>query len=102
MLVTTKGIKSSEKTPENLVPNFPSKQNSNDIKEHVPPITYDFTDFCVDGTAQLIKSDNTEKGNSLKKEISLNKKQWRKGTLKEKSKVLQLRKRVKLLFPSQY
>ena len=51
--------KSSEKTPENPAPNFPSKDNSNDIKEQVPPIKDDATDFCIDGTA--IKSDNTEK-----------------------------------------
>ena len=51
--------KSSDKTPENLVPTSPSKENSNDIKEHVPPIKDDVNDFCIDGTA--IKSDNTEK-----------------------------------------
>ena len=51
--------KSSEKTPENLVHNFPSKENSNDIKERVHPIKDDVTDFCIDGTA--IKNDNTEK-----------------------------------------
>ena len=49
--------KSSERTPENPVPNFPSEENSNDIKEHVPPIKDDVTDFCIDGTAT--KSENT-------------------------------------------
>ena len=43
--------KTSEKAPENQVPNFPSKENSNDIKEHVPPLKYDVTDFCIDGKA---------------------------------------------------
>ena len=52
--------KSSEKTHENPVPNSPSKDNSNDIKEQLPPIKDDVTDFCIDSTA--IKSDNTEKG----------------------------------------
>ena len=52
-------IESSEKTPENRVPNFPSKEYSNDIKEHIPPIKDDVTDFCIDDTA--IKTDNTEK-----------------------------------------
>ena len=51
--------KSSEKTPKNPVPNFPSKDNTNDIKEQIPPIKGDVTDFCIDGTA--IKSDNTER-----------------------------------------
>ena len=92
--------KSSEKTLENSVPNFPSKENSNDIKEHVPLIKDDVTDFCIDGTA--IKSDDTEKQKQFKKKISLNKKHWRKATLQEKSTLLQLTKRVKLLFPSQY
>ena len=53
--------KSSEKTSENLVPNFPSKTNSDHLKEHLPPIKDDVTDFCIDGTAT--KSDNTEKEN---------------------------------------
>ena len=57
--------KSSEKTPEYLVPNFPSKENSNYIKEHVPPIKDDVTDFCRDGTAT--KSDNTEKEKQFEK-----------------------------------
>ena len=57
--------KSSEKSPENLVPNFPSKENGNFIKEHVPPIKDDITDFCIDGTA--IKSDNTEKEKQFEK-----------------------------------
>ena len=64
--------KSSDKTAGNLVPTFPSKENSNDIKEHVPPIKDDVIDFCIDGTA--IKSDNTEKEKQLKEKISLNKK----------------------------
>ena len=50
--------KSSEKIRK-PVPNFLSKENSNFIKEHVPPIKDDVTDFCIDGTAT--KSDNTEK-----------------------------------------
>ena len=57
--------KSSEKTLENSVPNFPSKENSNDIKEHVPLIKDDVTDVCIDGTA--IKSDDTEKEKQFKK-----------------------------------
>ena len=57
--------KSSEKTTENLVHNFPSKENSNFIKEHVPPIKDDVTDFCIDGTAT--KSDNTEKEKQFEK-----------------------------------
>ena len=40
--------------------------------------------------------------NSLKNKISLNEKYWRKAALKEKSTALQLRKKMKLLFPSQY
>ena len=92
--------KSSEKTPEYLVPNFPSKENSNYIKEHVPPIKDDVTDFCRDGTAT--KSDNTGKEKQFEKKISINKKHWRIASLKERSTLLQLRKRVKLLFPSQY
>ena len=55
--------KSSEKTPENPVLNFPSKKRS--IKEHVPPIKDDVTDFCIDGTAT--KSDNTEKEKQFEK-----------------------------------
>ena len=51
--------KSSEKTPENPVPNFLSKENSNFIKENVPPLKDDITDFCIDGTAT--KSDNTKR-----------------------------------------
>ena len=92
--------KSSEKTPENLVPNFPSKENSNYMKEHVSPIKDDVTDFCIDGTAT--KSDNTEKEKQFEKKISINKKHWRIASLKERSTLLQLRKRVKLLFTSQY
>ena len=57
--------KSSENTPENPVPNFPSKENSNFIKEIVPPIKDDVTDFCIDGTAT--KSDNTEKEKQFEK-----------------------------------
>ena len=67
-LIITSNIqrnKSSEKTPENLVPNFPSKENSNYIKEHVPPIKDDVTDFCIDGPAT--KSDNTEKEKQFEK-----------------------------------
>ena len=67
-LIITSNIqrnKSSEKTPENLVPNFPSKENSNYIKEHVPPIKDAVTDFCRDGTAT--KSDNTEKEKQFEK-----------------------------------
>ena len=60
--------KTSEKISENPVPNFPSKDNSNDIKEQVPPIKDNVTDFCIDGKA--IKSDNTEKENQFKKKIS--------------------------------
>ena len=57
--------KSSEKTSENPIPNFPSKENSNDVKEHVSPIKDDFTDFCIDGTTT--KSDNTEKEKQFQK-----------------------------------
>ena len=53
-------------------------------------------------TNVITKSDNTEKEKQFAKKISLNKKHWRKATLKEQSAVLQLRKRVKLLFPSQH
>ena len=53
----------------------------------------------IDDTA--IERDNTEKKNSFKKKISLNKKHWWKAALKEKSTVLQLTKRGKLFFPSQ-
>ena len=53
-------------------------------------------------TNVITKSDNTEKEKQFAKKISLNKKHWRKATLKEQSTVLQLRKRVKLLFPSQH
>ena len=53
-------------TPENPVPNFPSKENSNYIKEHVPPIKDHVTDFCIDGTAT--KSDNTEKEKQFEKD----------------------------------
>ena len=92
---------SSEKTPKNLVPNFPSKEKSNFTKENVSPIKDDASNFCRDGTAT--KSDNTEKEKHFeKKKISLNKKHWQKAALKEKRTVLQLRKRVKLLFLSQY
>ena len=87
--------KSSEKTPENPVPNFSSKENSNFIKENVPPIKDDVTDFCIDGTAT--KSNNTEKEKQFEK-----KEHWQKAALKEKRTVLQLRKRAKLLFPNQY
>ena len=55
--------KSSEKTPENPVSNFSSNDDGKDIKEQVPPIKDDVTDFCIDGTA--IKSDNTEKENQF-------------------------------------
>ena len=60
--------KRSEKTPENPLPNFPSKDDSNNIKKQVPPIKDDITDFCVEGTA--IKCDNTKKENQFKKKIS--------------------------------
>ena len=72
----------------------------NFIKEHVLPIKDDVTDFCIDGAAN--KSDNTEKEKQFEKKVSLNKTHWQKAALKEKSTVLQLRKRAKLLFPSQY
>ena len=88
--------KSSDKVPANPVPSFPSKENSNEIKWHVPPIKDEVIDLCIDGTA--IKSDYLEK----EKNISLNKKHWRKVTLKEKSTVSQLKKSVKVLFPSKY
>ena len=68
--------KSSEKTPENPVLNFPSKKRS--IKEHVPPIKDDVTDFCIDGTAT--KSDNTEKEKQFEK-----KDQFKQKTLAENS-----------------
>ena len=67
-LITTSNSqrnKSSEKTPENPLPNFPSKENSNFIKEHVPPTKDDVTDFCIDGT--VTKSDNTEKEKQFEK-----------------------------------
>ena len=57
--------KSSEKTPENSVPNFSSKENSNYIKEDVHPIKDDVTDFCIDGTAT--KRVTQKKKSSLKK-----------------------------------
>ena len=57
--------KSPENTPENPVPNFSSKENSNFIKEIVPPIKDDVTDFCIDGTAT--KSNNTEKEKQFEK-----------------------------------
>ena len=63
--------KSWEEAPENPVPSFPLKENSNDIKKHVPPIKDDVTDFCIDGTA--IEGNNTEKEKQLEKKISLNK-----------------------------
>ena len=90
--------KSSEKTPENPVLNFPSKKRS--IKEHVPPIKDDVTDFCIDGTAT--KSDNTEKEKQFEKKDQFKQKTLAESSTKKKSTVLQLRKRVKLLFPSQY
>ena len=71
-LITTSNIqrnKSSEKTPENPLPNFPSKENSNFIKEYVPPIKVDVTDFCIDGT--VTKSDNTEKEKQFEKKRSV-------------------------------
>ena len=64
--------KCSEKTPKNPVLNFPSKDNSNDIKEQVPSMKDGVTLFYIDGAA--IKSDNTEKEKQLKKKIRLNKK----------------------------
>ena len=78
--------KSSEKTTENLFPNFPSKDNNNHIKKHVPHLKDEATDFCTDGTA--IKSNNIEKEKQFEKKISLNKKHWRKAILKEKTTVL--------------
>ena len=57
--------KSSEKTPKNSVFNFPSKENSNFIKEQVPPIKDDVPDFCIDDTAT--KSDNIEKEKQFEK-----------------------------------
>ena len=71
-LITTSNSqrnKSSEKTPENPLPNFPSKENSNFIKEYVPPIKVDVTDFCIDGT--VTKSDNTEKEKQFEKKRSV-------------------------------
>ena len=71
-LITTSNSqrnKSSEKTPENPLPNFPSKENSNFIKEHVPLTKDDVTDFCIDGT--VTKSDNTEKEKQFEKERSV-------------------------------
>ena len=70
--------KSSENTPENPVPNFPSKENSNFIKEIVPPIKDDVTDFCIDGTAT--KSNNTEKEKQFEKKY-----QFKQKTLAESS-----------------
>ena len=64
--------KSSEKTPEYLVPNFPSKENSNYIKEHVPPIKDAVADFFIDGTAT--KSDNTKKEKQFEKKDRLEQK----------------------------
>ena len=57
--------KSSEKTPENSVPNFLSKESSNYIKEDVHPIKDNVTDFYIDGTAT--KRDNTEKEKQFEK-----------------------------------
>ena len=68
--------KSPEKTPKNPDPNFPSKENSNNIKEHVPRIKDDVTDFCIDDTAT--KSDNTEKEKQFEK-----KNQFKQKTLSE-------------------
>ena len=68
--------KSPEKTPENPDPNFPSKKNSNNIKEHVPCIKDDVTNFCMDDTAT--KSDNTEKEKQFEK-----KNQFKQKTLSE-------------------
>ena len=69
-MVTSKNQRSkiSDETPANPVPSFPSKENSNEIKEHVPPIKDEVIDLCIDGTA--IKSDYSEK----EKIISLKKK----------------------------
>ena len=43
--------KSSDKTPENLIPNFSSKKNNDDTKEQVPLIKHDVIDFCINDTA---------------------------------------------------
>ena len=64
--------KSSEKAPEKPVPNFPSKENSNFIKQNVPPIKDDVTDFCIDGTTT--KGNNTEKEKQFEKKDQFNQK----------------------------
>ena len=48
----------SNKTPENLIPTFPSKENNSDTKELVPPIKDGVIDFCIDDAA--IKIDTNE------------------------------------------
>ena len=51
--------KSSDKIPEKKAPTFPSKENNNDTREHVPSKKDDVIGFCIDDTA--IKSDIIEK-----------------------------------------
>ena len=79
--------KSPEKTPKNLDPNFPSKENSNNIKEHVPRIKDDVTDFCIDDTAT--KSDNTEKEKQFEKKKESSTEREEHGiTTEEKSEIV--------------
>ena len=79
--------KSPEKTPKNPDPNFPSKENSNNIKEHVPRIKDDVTDFCIDDTAT--KSDNTEKEKQFEKKKESSTEREEHGiTTEEKSEIV--------------
>ena len=66
-IITSKNQRnnSSGKSLENPAPTFPSKENNNDTKEHVPPIKDDVIDFCIDDT--IINIDNTKKEKQLKK-----------------------------------
>ena len=79
--------KSSEKTPENPVSNFTSKENSNFIEEHVPPVKDDVTDLCIDDTAT--KSDNTEKEKQFEKKKESSTEREEHGiTTEEKSEIV--------------
>ena len=66
--------KTSDETPKNPTPTFPSKNNNSDTKEHAPAIKDGIINFCINDTTS--KSDTIEKNEVVSriKKISLNKK----------------------------
>ena len=58
--------KSSDKTPKNLTPTFPSNEH-NDTKEHATLINGDVIDFSINDIA--IKKDTTEKNSFTKRSV---------------------------------